>query len=66
MAMSCAINGCGGPADTIDDMSGLPMCWDCNDEITAMRDGQGVSLRQVAQDAFGLGLWGGIFSHLGR
>lgn len=65
MEMLCVINGCGCCADTIDAATGLPMCHDCHDEINACRAGQTASLWEVAQDAFQLGVWGGLFSRMG-
>ena len=63
MSFTCAINGCGHDADTLDNESRLPMCWDCNHEITAMRGGSTATLWDVAADGFRLGLLvGGLYA----
>jgi hypothetical protein len=59
------MNGCDQDADVLDDESRLPMCWDCNDEITALRGGSAVTLWDAAADGFRLGLFGGMFYGIG-
>lgn len=60
----CSINGCGQDAAVIDDVSGLPVCWDCIDELDAVRAGNVSSMWDVAQDGFRLGLFAGMFSNI--
>lgn len=62
MNFPCAINGCGEIAEVLDDQSGLPLCWDCSDEIVQMRLDNPRSLWDDAADGWQLGLLGGIFS----
>lgn len=64
--MLCTLNGCGCEAMTIDPVTGFPMCWDCFDEIDAMRVTGPVSLWDVAADGFKLGLFAGVFYGLGH
>ena len=59
----CALNGCGEPAQLLDDESRLPMCWDCFDEIDSMRTAEPVSLWDAAASGVKLGLLvGGLYS----
>ena len=66
MTFLCSLNGCGHGADTIDDVSGLPMCWDCQTEIDAMRQGNTATLWDAAASGFKLGLFAGVFYGLGH
>lgn len=63
MSFTCTINGCGQDADTIDNESRLPMCWDCFLEIDAMRTTGPVTALDVVADGFRLGLLvGGLYA----
>lgn len=63
----CAIRGCAHDANTIDDDTGLPLCWDCWAEIDAVRSGDVVSLRATFLEGFKFGTWaGGLFKIFGR
>lgn len=59
----CSINGCNHEADCLDDLTRLPVCWDCNDELTAVRGGQTATLWDAAADGFRLGIVGAMFSN---
>lgn len=63
MSFTCAINGCGHDAETLDNESRLPMCWDCFYEVDEMRTAAPVSLWDAAADGFRLGLLvGGLYA----
>lgn len=65
MSFLCSLNGCGHDAQVLDDETRLPMCWDCFDEISAMRVGAPASLWDVAADGFRLGIFAGMFYGIG-
>ena len=59
----CTINGCGNQADLLDGGTHLPMCYDCCDEINALRVSEPVSVFDALSDGFRLGLLvGGLYS----
>ena len=64
--MACVINGCGHDANTLDDVSRLPICWDYCLEIDAMRHDGPATLMDTVGDAFRFGLIAGALFSIGH
>lgn len=60
-AILCAINGCAHQANLVDTVSGLPVCYDCEAEMDAVRSGNTYTVWDALSEGWKLGVFGAAF-----